>query len=43
MENIGIDPTFRDFVTIRTKRSMQDIQVARLQSKRAKTPLSLLF
>jgi hypothetical protein len=36
-------PTFGDFVTIRTEASMQDITVARLQSKRVQTPLSPSF
>ncbi len=40
MENIGRDPTFGDFVTIRTEASMQDVTVARLQSTRVQTPLS---
>ncbi len=34
MENISRGPTFGDFVTIRTERSMQDGIVARLQSTR---------
>jgi hypothetical protein len=43
MENISRDPTFGDFVTIRTERSMQDVTVARLQSTRVQTPFSPLF
>jgi hypothetical protein len=43
MENISRGPTFGDFVTIRTKASMQDVTVARLQSKTVKNPLSYLF
>jgi hypothetical protein len=31
------------FVTIRTEESMQDVTVARLQSSRIQTPLSLSF
>ncbi len=40
MENISRSPTFRDFVTIRTEASMQDVTVARLPSTRIQTPLS---
>jgi hypothetical protein len=45
MENIsrGPSPTFGDFVTVRTERSMQDVTVARLQNTRVQTPLSTLF
>ncbi len=43
MENISEGPTFGDFVTIRTERSMQDVMVARLQSTRVQTPLSPSF
>jgi hypothetical protein len=42
MENISRGPTFGYFVTILTDGSMQDVTVARLQSKRVQTPLSLL-
>jgi hypothetical protein len=38
-ENISRGPTFGDFVTIRTERSMQDITVARLQSSSLSSPL----
>jgi hypothetical protein len=31
MENVSRDPTFGDFVTIRTEGSMKDVTVARLQ------------
>jgi hypothetical protein len=43
MKNIRRAPTFGDFVTIRTERSMQDVTVARIQSTRVQTPLSSLF
>jgi hypothetical protein len=43
MENISRGPTFGDFVTIRTERSMQDVSVASLLSTRAQTPLSPFF
>ncbi len=36
---ISRGPTFGDFVTILTERSMQDITVVRLQSRRVQTPL----
>jgi hypothetical protein len=39
MENISRDPTFGDFVTIRTEASMQDVTVASLQSTRVRTLL----
>jgi len=38
MENISRGPTFGDFVTVRTEASMQDITVARLQSKEYRLP-----
>jgi hypothetical protein len=41
--SISRGPTFEDFVTIRTERSMQDLTVARLQSTRVQTPLSPSF
>jgi hypothetical protein len=40
MENMSRGPTFRNFVTIRTGESMQDITVAGLQSTRVQTSLS---
>ncbi len=40
MENNRRGPTFRDFVSVRTEASMQDITVAMLQSTRVQTPLS---
>jgi hypothetical protein len=43
MENISRGPTFGDFVTIRSEVSMQDVTVARLQTKRVQTSLSPLF
>jgi hypothetical protein len=45
MENISRGPTFGDFVTIRTERSIQDVTVSRLQSTRVleKTTLSPFF
>ncbi len=33
-KKISRDPTFGDFVTIRTEASMQDVTVARLESTR---------
>ncbi len=39
MENIGRGPTVKDFVTIRTEGSMQDVTVAGLQSTIEQTPL----
>jgi hypothetical protein len=41
-EKISRGPTFGDFVTILTERSMQDNAVVRLQSK-GKTPLPPLY
>ncbi len=41
MENISRGPIFGDVFTIRTEASMQDVIVARLQSTRVQTPLSL--
>ncbi len=43
MENISRGPTFKDFVTIRTEASMQDVTVARLQSKRLPSPPSFIY
>jgi hypothetical protein len=43
MENKIRGPTFGDFVTILTERSMQDVTVARLQTTKVQTPLSSLF
>jgi hypothetical protein len=43
MEKISRGPIFRDFVTFRSEAPMQDITVARLQSTRVQTTLSLLF
>jgi hypothetical protein len=40
IENISKGPTFRNFVTIYTEASMQDVTVARLHSTRVQTPLS---
>jgi hypothetical protein len=39
MENIRRGPTYGDFVTILTERSMQDITVTRLQEYRTDSPL----
>ncbi len=41
IENKGRGPIFGDFFTIRTEASMKDVTVARLQSTRVQTPLSL--
>jgi hypothetical protein len=42
MENKSRGPTYKDFVTVRTEASMQDVTVARLQSTRVQTsPLPL--
>jgi hypothetical protein len=41
MENISRGPTFGDFVTILTEGSMQDDTVARRQSTKIQTPLTL--
>ncbi len=43
MENISRGPTFRNVVTIRTERSMQQVTVARLQSTRVQTTISPFF
>ncbi len=41
MENISRGPpTFGDFVSILTERSMQDVTAARTQTTRVQTPLS---
>jgi hypothetical protein len=43
MENISRGPPFGNFVTIFTEGSMQNNAVARLQSSRVQTPLSLFY
>jgi hypothetical protein len=43
MENISRGPNFGDFVTILTEGVMQDKTIARLQSTRVQTPLSIKF
>jgi hypothetical protein len=43
MENISRGPTFRDFVTIRTEGSMQDVSVAGIQVQEYRLPPTLSF
>jgi hypothetical protein len=43
MENISRGLTFRDFVTILTEASMQDVTVPKLLSTGVQSPLYLLF
>jgi hypothetical protein len=43
MENISRDPTFEDFVTIRTEGSMQDVTVTRLRVQEYRLPFPPLL